>query len=261
VNESTKDQSTHITAAPKLLEGKRALITGASRGLGRTICETFARAGARVAFTYSSDTKNAAKTEQSLQDAGADAQSFQVSVLDANGMNRIAGELEDLWGGIDILVNNAGVTQPLPVALIEEEDWDKVMDVNAKGSFLVCRAVLRGMMRAKSGTIVNIGSLAGERAIEAPAHYMASKAALRGLTESLCKEMARYNIRVNCVAPGLLEDGLAMHIPDYRVEEYVQHVALGRLGTSSEVAEFVAFLASDRSRYMNGATVLMDGGL
>ena len=145
--------------------------------------------------------------------------------------------------------------------MMEEEDWDKVVDVNLKGSFLTSRAALRGMIRRRSGTILNIGSLAGVRMLESPLHYCASKAGLRGLTQAMAKEVARYGIRVTCLAPGLLEGGVGQFMPEHRIVEYLDHCALGRLGTMDEVAEFAAFLVSDDASYMSGCTILMDGGI
>jgi 3-oxoacyl-[acyl-carrier protein] reductase len=170
--------------------------------------------------------------------------------------------LEGALGGLDILVNNAGVSQNLPIALLEEEDWDRVMDVNVKGTFLTSRAVLRGMIRRKEGgVILNIGSLAGTRMLDAPVHYCASKAAINGLTEAMAKEVARYRVRVICLAPGLLEDGVGRNLPDHRLADYLRHCALGRVGTLDEVAGFATFLVCDANSYMSGETVLMDGGL
>jgi 3-oxoacyl-[acyl-carrier protein] reductase len=245
----------------KLLEGKRALITGGSRGLGRAFCAQLSAEGADVAFNYSSDTEGAKETVEAIEKNGHRSLSFQVSVLDSKGLNAMVKEIEQTWGGIDILINNAGISQPLPIALMEESDWDSVMDVNAKGQFLVARAVLRGMIRRRNGSILNIGSLAGVRLLEAPVHYSASKAAVKGFTEALSKEVARYKIRVNCLAPGLLEEGVAQNLPEHRLREYLKHVALHRQGTLEEVAKFAAFLVSDRNSYMNGATIIMDGGL
>lgn len=245
----------------KLLEGKRAVITGGSRGLGRALCSCFSQEGADVAFNYSSDKEGAQETRRLIERNGRRAMAFQISVLDAKGLSKIVREIEQAWSGIDILVNNAGISQPLPIALMEEEDWDTVMDVNVKGQFLTARAVLRGMIRRKSGCILNIGSLAGVRLLEAPIHYSASKAAVKGFTEALSKEVARYHIRVNCLAPGLLEEGVAQNLPEHRLREYLKHVSLHRKGTLEEVARFAAFLVSDRNSYMNGATVILDGGL
>ena len=244
-----------------LLDGKRALVTGGSRGLGRALCARFAAEGADVAFNYASDDEGAAETVAAIEGAGRRALAFKVSVLDAPGLTRMVREIEAAWEGIDVLVNNAAVSQPLPIALMEEDDWDLVMDVNAKGPFLATRPVLQGMIRRKRGHVLNIGSLAGVRLIEAPIHYCASKAAVKGFTEALAKEVARYNVRVNCLAPGLLDEGVSRNLPEHRLREYLKHVALRRRGTLEEVARFAAFLVSDRNSYMNGATVVMDGGL
>src|SRR5216110_3545293 len=189
------------------------------------------------------------------------ARAFQVSVLDAAATAAMVAEIEREWGAVDILVNNAGVSQNLPLALMEEEDWDRVMDVNVKGTFLTAKAVLRGMIRRKRGVVLNIGSLAGVRMIDAPIHYCASKAAIKGLTEALAKEVARYGIRVLCLAPGLLEDGVGRNLPDHRLADYLKHCALGRIGCFEEVAHFASFIVSDANSYMTGETVLMDGGL
>jgi len=240
-----------------LLAGKTALITGGSRGLGRALVETFAGEGARVAFSYARDDAGASATAA----AAPGAKAFRVSVLDAPATGVMVADLEQAWGAIDVLVNNAGVSQNLPLALMEEDDWDHVMDVNVKGTFLTSRAVLRGMIRRKRGVVLNIGSLVGTRMMEAPVHYCASKAAIKGLTEGLAKEVARYGIRVLCLAPGLLEDGVGRNLPDYRLADYLKHCSLGRLGGLAEVARCAAFLVSDANGYMSGETVVIDGGM
>ena len=244
-----------------ILNGKRALITGGSRGLGRALGHCFATEGARVAFTYHGNDEAAQSAFEALQKEAKDVKSFKVSVLDIPGTERMVKDIEDTWGGIDILINNAGISQNLPLALMEEEDWDRVMDLNVKGTFLTSKAVLRGMIRRKSGVILNIGSLAGVRMIEAPIHYCASKAAVRGMTEAMAKEVARYNIRVLCLAPGLLEDGVGRNLPDYKLAEYLKHCSLGRVGCFDEVARFASFLVSDANSYMTGETVIIDGGV
>ncbi|MSP63761.1 MAG: SDR family oxidoreductase [Myxococcales bacterium] len=241
------------------LQGKRALVTGGSRGLGRAICRALTEAGARVAFTFSRDEEGAAATVAAC--APADAEGHRASVLDAAATALLVRALEARWGGLDILVNNAGISQNLPLALLEEEDFDQVMDVNVKGTFLTSKAVLRGMIKRKGGVILNIGSLAGSRTIEAPVHFCASKAAVEGMTRALAKEVARYGIRVNCLAPGLLEDGLGRNLPDHRLAAYVKHCALGRVGAFDEVARFAVFLVSDQCPYLSGATIGMDGGI
>jgi NAD(P)-dependent dehydrogenase (short-subunit alcohol dehydrogenase family) len=217
--------------------------------------ETFATEGARVAFTYARDEAGA----RAAASAASGARAFKVSVLDAPGTETMIQEIEQTWGAVDILVNNAGVSQNLPLALMEEEDWDHVMDVNVKGTFLTSRAALRGMIRRKRGVVLNIGSLVAVRMMEAPVHYCASKAAVKGLTEALAKEVARYGIRVLCLAPGLLEDGVGRNLPDHRLAEYLKHCSLGRLGTLAEIASCAAFLVSDANSYMSGETIVIDG--
>ena len=241
-----------------MLNGKVALITGGSRGLGRALARTFAENGAKVAFSFARDTAGAEATAAAIPSL---SKQFQVSVLDVAGTEKMIAEIERDWGGIDILVNNAGVSQAMPLALMEEEDWDRVMDINVKGTFLTSKSVLRGMIRRKRGVVLNVGSLVGVRMIEAPIHYVASKAAIKGLTEALAKEVARYGIRVICLAPGLLEDGVGRNLPDYRLADYLKHCSLGRLGGLNEVANLAAFLVSDANGYMSGETVVIDGGL
>ncbi len=242
----------------KLLSGKRALITGGARGLGRAIALCFAHHGANVAFTYA---KNEEAAQRTLGELGAEARAFRIDACDGAATETMLRELEQSWGAVDILVNNAAISQNLPLALLEEEDFDRVMAVNVKGVFVTSKAVLRGMIRRKSGVIINIGSLAGVRLIEAPIHYATSKAAIVGMTRAMAKEVARHNIRVLCLAPGLLEDGLGKNLPDYRLEDYLKHCALGRVGTFEEVAELCALLASERAGYVAGEIVVMDGGV
>ncbi len=239
------------------LAGKRILVTGGSRGLGGALCRGFAARGARVAFTYLRDAKGAEATLA----ACPEGRSFQASVVDGAATEQVVRTLETEWGGLDVLVNNAGVTQNLPLALLEEEDWDLVMDTNVKGPYLTSRAVARGMIRRRSGVILNIGSLVGTRMLDAPIHYTASKAALVGLTMAMAKELSRYSVRVVCLAPGLLEDGVGRNLPDHRLADYLKHCALKRVGTFEEVARFASFLVSDANSYMTGETILMDGGL
>ncbi len=248
------------SSAQKLLEKKCILITGGSRGLGQAFCSYFQEQGAEVIFTFSSDQANADRTLLVLKQSGARARSYKTSVLDTVGLKSMVQEIEEEFGAIDILVNNAGVSQALPIALMEESDWDQVMDVNVKGLYCVSRAVIPGMIRRKKGIILNIGSLAGEHLIASPVHYAASKAAVRGFTEALSKELDRYNIRINNLAPGLLDEGVAQNVPEYKVEDYLKNVSLHRRGKLDEIARLAAFLISDRNTYMNGATLLADGG-
>ncbi len=243
------------------LAAKRCLVTGGSRGLGLAIARAFARHGARVAFTYSTDDGDAAEAKRLIAAAGCEPLVLKGSVADAAHARAAVEEVAKTWGGIDVLVNNAGITQVLPISLLEEEDWDLTMAVNCKGPYLFSRAALRHMIRAKSGAIVNIGNFASERVIESPVHYAASKSALRGLTEALAREVGRYGIRVNLLAPGLCDAGMAMGLPQHRLDEYKAECALGRLARVDEIAEVAVFLASDAASFVSGSKVVADGGL
>jgi NAD(P)-dependent dehydrogenase (short-subunit alcohol dehydrogenase family) len=189
------------------------------------------------------------------------AWAYPVSVIDRAGLNAMVKELSETAGRIDILVNNAGIGQVVPLALMEEEDWDRMMDTHVKGAFLTSQAVLRVMVRQKYGRILNVSSLAGIKMMRAPVHYATAKAALKGFTEALAKEIGRYGITVNCLAPGVLDEGVSHNLPEHRRRDYVEHCALRRLGTSAEVAEIAAFVVSDRNAYMNGATIVVDGAV
>lgn len=244
-----------------LLEGTRCLVTGGSRGLGLAIGIALARRGAKVAFTYSRNVDDAEEATARIAEVGAAPLSFKGSVADSAHVRATVEAVESAWGGIDVLVNNAGVNQVLPIALLEEADWDQVMNVNVKGTYLFSRAVLRRMIRARRGHILTIGSFASERLIESPVHYAASKSALRGFTEALAREVGRYNIIVNLLSPGLLDVGLGRNLPQHRLAEYLGQCPLGRLGSAEELAEMAAFLVSDDNSFMTGAKITVDGGL
>ncbi len=246
----------------KLLEGARCLITGGSRGLGRAISIAFARHGARVAFTYRRDTSSAEESARLVREAGhSDPIVLQGTVTDSAHAKQAVDAVVSAWGAIDALVNCAAVMQVLPISLLEEQDFDNVMAVNVKGVYLFSRAALRPMIRAKSGSILNIGNFSSERVIEAPVHYAASKSAVRGLTEALAREVGRYGIRVNLLAPGMLDTGLALGMPQHRMREYLEQCPMHRVGRAEEVAELAAFLVSSESSFVSGAKLAADGGL
>ena len=240
---------------------KVALVTGGSRGLGRALCVRLASDGYRVAFSYNRSEEDALALHAELESSGHTVKAYRVDVQDEDATASMVRDIEQLWGGIDVLVNNAGISQNLPLALLETEDFDKVLGVNLRGSFITARAVMRGMIRRKKGVVLNIGSLAGVRMIDAPIHYCASKAAIVGMTEAMAKEVARHGVRVLCLAPGLLEDGVGRNLPEHRLADYLKHCSLGRVGTFDEVAAMAALMVSARCSYMTGNTILMDGGV
>ena len=245
-----------------MLKDKIILITGASKGLGRVIALKAAKNGATIIFTYGSDDKKAEETLRDLKAvSNCDHSCHKVicfNFLENMGLVKL---IKEKYKKLDILINNAGVSEFLPLALIDEEDWDKLSNINLKGVYTTTKAILPFMIRQKHGSILNMSSLAGVRILAAPVHYCATKAGVKGFSESLSKEVGRYNIRVNCLAPGILEGGVASGIPENKLNSFIKQVSLGRIGTFDEVADFSCFLVSDLNSYMSGHTIIMDGGL
>ena len=244
-----------------MLDGKVAFVTGGTGAVGEAIVRVLVRERCRVAYSYHGRREKAGEMDRELGAAGATVRSYPLDVLDGAAATTLAARIEQDLGPVGILVNNAGIAQIMPFALIEEKDWDLLMNVNVKGMFLTTKAFIRGMIRRKSGDIINMGSLAGHRLLDVPVHYATAKAAVVGFTLSLAKEMARYNIRVNAVVPGMLEGGVSVNIPQKQREEYCRYCTQARPGRPEEVAELVAFLASDRSSYINAQAICVDGGI
>jgi 3-oxoacyl-[acyl-carrier protein] reductase len=246
--------------AEGLLHGRRVLVTGGSGGIGQGICDVAAREGAKVAFTYHGNAAAAEQTAAMIRARGADALAIQVDLRDKGAADRVVIEVERAWQGVDALVNNAAISEAVPFVLLDDDEWDDLFALNVTATFRLCRAVARGMLRQKYGRIVNIGSIAGTRAIASPVHYAASKGAVEGMTRSLAHELGRYDILTNCVAAGIFEGGLRSTIPEHHQKRYVDACALGRIGAPAECGELVAWLASARNTYLNGAVLVLDGG-
>lgn len=243
-----------------LLENKNIFITGASKGLGQSMALEFAKAGANIYFSYLSDEEGAKRTSKMIEDVGRKVISYKASCTNSIEMEKIKKALTEASIEIDVLVNNAGVSQALPFPLQSSEDWHEVINTNVNSLYFVTHIFLPGMIRKRSGVILNIGSLAGEKTIAAPVHYCTSKSALKGFTASLSKEVGRYGIRVLCLAPGLLKEGVAKNLPDSLQEEYRENISLRRIGEFAEVSKYAAFLVSDQNTYMSGVSLVIDGG-
>jgi 3-oxoacyl-[acyl-carrier protein] reductase len=242
-----------------LLEGRRVLVTGGSGGIGQGICVVCAQEGARVAFTYCDQPANAEATLALVRQHG-EGLALRADLRDRAAAARVVAEVEQAWGGIDALINNAAVSEAVPFILIDDGEWDALMELNVNAVFRLCRAAARPMLRQKHGRIINIGSIAGARAIASPVHYATSKGALEGMTRSLAHELGPYGVLVNCIAAGIFEGGLRSTIPEHHQKRYIDSCALGRIGRPAECGELVAWMASSRNSYLNGAVVVLDGG-
>jgi 3-oxoacyl-[acyl-carrier protein] reductase len=235
---------------------KTALVTGGSGALGQAIVRRLRRDGLACAFTFRNSEERAHQLE-----AETGALALRADLTRPSDVEQMVRTVVGRLGPIDVLVNNAGQTQVLPFALIEEEDWDAILAANLKSMFLVTHEAVRGMIERKKGVILNVGSLAGHRLLEVPVHYATAKAGVTGFTLALAKELARYNVRVLEVVPGLLSKGVGTLVPAKELTEYMRYCAAGRAGEPEEVAEVIAFLVSDGASYVNGCSVFVDGGI
>ena len=243
------------------LQGKCALVTGGSRGIGRAICLELARQGARVAVNYAGNAAAAEETVQACEALGVEAFAIQADVADAAASEAMVKEVLTRFGRLDILVNNAGVTRDGLMPMMKEADWDAVLDTNLKGAFHCMKAVYRPMMKQKYGRIVNLSSIVGLRGNAGQANYAASKAGLIGLTKSMAKELAARNVTVNAVAPGFIDTDMTAALPEKAREAMLTTIPMGRLGQAEDVAKAVAFFAGDESAYVTGQVLCVDGGM
>jgi 3-oxoacyl-[acyl-carrier protein] reductase len=243
----------------RYLEGKVALVTGASRGIGRAIALQLARRGARVACVATS-AERAGETAQACTELGTRAQAYGVDVAQSSAVNELVSAVQADFGGLDILVNNAGITRDQLLLRMSEEDFDRVLDVNLKGSFNFIRAAARTLMKAR-GKIVNITSVVGLTGNAGQANYAASKAGLIGLTRSVAKELGSRNVCVNAVAPGYIATDMTAAIDPAAAKTLAEAIPLGRIGEAREVALAVDFLCGPAGAYITGQTLVVDGGL
>lgn len=243
-----------------LLEGKCAFVTGGTRGLGAAMCEVFAREGADVAFNYHSRDDLAEEIKAKIEAHGRRAFAAKVSVTDRYEMKHLARELTQNWGVIDVLVNNAAVNKPDNFATTTDKSWDWVIDTNVNSLFAVTKPFYKQMIRARRGSILNITSVGALRSLPTSVHYATSKAAMIGFTKCLSREAANFGVTVNGIAAGIFDTDLAHTLPERLLQMHDFWVSKGRLGKPSELAEYAAFMVSDRNSFMNGEIVIVDGG-
>jgi 3-oxoacyl-[acyl-carrier protein] reductase len=242
------------------LAGDVALVTGATRGIGRAIALALAGAGATVVGTATTD-EGAASITGYLRAAGAKGEGVRLDVRDAAATDTVVRDVESRHGGIAILVNNAGVTRDNLVVRMKDDEWDAIMDTNLKPVFRLAKLVLRGMMKGRRGRIVQIGSVVGSSGNPGQANYAAAKAALIGFTKSLALEVGSRGITVNCVAPGFIDTDMTQALPQAQRDALTGRIPLGRLGSPEDVANAVLFLAGPRAGYITGATLHVNGGM
>ena len=239
------------------LTGKNALVTGSTRGIGRAIAEGFVSSGARVAVVG----RELARAQSAAAELGGGAQGFACDVSDTGQVAKLVADVEAAFGSIDILVNNAGITRDNLVMRLKDEDWDMVQNANLRGAFAAIRAASRGMMKRRSGRIINVASIVGLIGNKGQANYAASKAGLIALTKTVAKELGSRNILVNAVAPGFIETEMTAAMTPEARDALGKQIALERLGTTKDVAAAVAFLASDLASYITGQVFVVDGGM
>lgn len=245
----------------KLLQGKTAIITGATRGIGRGIAIVFAQQGANVAFTYSSSVQAAEELEKELIGMGVQAKSYQSNAGDFNEAQKMVDDVIATFGTVDILINNAGITKDNLLMRISEEDFDKVIEINLKSVFNMTKAVQRIMLKNKAGSIINMSSVVGVKGNAGQTNYAASKAGVIGFSKSVALELGSRNIRCNVIAPGFIETEMTEKLSADVVEGWRNNIPLKRGGTPEDVANACVFLASDMSAYVTGQVLNVDGGM
>ena len=243
-----------------LLEGKRAFITGGTRGIGAAICEVFAREGADIVFNYNTRDDLAAEIIGKIEGYGRRALAFKVSVTDRLGLKRITREIVEKWGGIDVLVNNAAINRGDNFATTTDRAWDEVINTNVGSLFAVTKPIYKQMIRQRQGSILNITSIGALRALPTAVHYATSKAAMVGFTKCLSREAGTFGVKVNAIAAGIFDTELAQALPERLLQMHAFWASAGRLGRPEELAEYAAFMVSDRNSFMNGEVVIVDGG-
>jgi len=241
-------------------KNKHVLITGSTRGIGKAIADAFAQEGATV-FIVGRQDESVAKTAAEFTNAGSKAEGYPCDVTNLKNVQKIVNKILDKYKGIDILVNNAGITRDNVLLRMSEDDWNTVMDINLRGVFNVTKVVSKGMLKAKSGKIINLSSVVGITGNIGQANYCASKAGVIGFTKSIALEYASRGIRVNAIAPGYIETDMTDEMKDQAREDIIKDIPMKRLGSINDIAAACLFLASDEAKYITGQTLVVDGGM
>lgn len=242
------------------LSGRVAIVTGAARGIGRVVAERLCACGAKVACVDIS-AEVLAETVSAITQSGGIAEAFACNVTESQRVNEVVDAVVAKWGALDILVNNAGITRDTVVLRMKDDQWDAVLNINLKGTFLFIRAAARPMMKGRHGRIINMASVSGITGNPGQANYSASKAGVIGLTRTIAKELASRQVTVNAVAPGFIATDMTAALGDEILEKVKQEIPLGRLGSPDDVANAVLFLASDAASFITGHVLTVDGGL
>ncbi|MCK1983953.1 MULTISPECIES: 3-oxoacyl-[acyl-carrier-protein] reductase [Peribacillus] len=244
-----------------ILEGKKALVTGASRGIGREVALELARQGADVAINYSGSEAKANEVVEEIKALGRKAFAIQCDVANSDSVTSMIKEVIEQFDRVDILVNNAGITRDNLLMRMKEDEWDSVINTNLKGVFLCTKAVTRQMMKQRSGRIINMASIVGVSGNAGQANYVAAKAGVIGLTKTTAKELASRGITVNAIAPGFISTDMTGELPADVQKAMLDQIPLARFGDPKDIAAVASFLASDASKYMTGQTLHVDGGM
>ncbi len=241
-------------------DARVALVTGATRGIGRAIAEALAGGGMTVIGTATTDA-GAATIDAHLKQLGNGGAGIRLDVNDGPAIDAAIADIQRRFGEVSVLVNNAGITRDNLLVRMKEDEWDAIMNTNLKSAYRLSKAVLRGMMKARHGRIINVGSVVGASGNPGQTNYSAAKAALVGFTKSLAQEVGSRDITVNCVAPGFIDTEMTRALPDAQRDKLLERIPLGRLGAPSDIANAVAYLASDAAGYVTGATLHVNGGM
>ena len=243
------------------LNGKVALVTGASRGIGAAIASKLASLGCDVAISYAGNIQKAEETLNSVKAYGVNAQIYQANVANYEEVEAMTKQIIKDFGHLDIIINNAGITSDNLMMRMDQDSFDSVIDVNLKGTWNVCKSITRPILKQRSGVIINLSSVVGINGNVGQVNYAASKAGVIGLTKSLAKEFASRNIRVNAVAPGYVKSDMTAKLSEEITEKVLENIPLGQLGEVEDIANAVAFLVSDEARYITGQVLVVDGGM